>query len=278
MYAQKESETVDLLRRFEALGPKGVRSEMERVCEIDDGFTASHLIAAIARISSFSAIERNGHIHVDAARGDWENKISRDTIEKMCSEDMRLPFKAFSIGMHGSMYTVATVKALMTEWNKGFFHELKEDSIVVMYAGDAGKGTWLLTLNRNKMTVKDNIETSNVGEKNKALLYTILSVTLYIAAFKNDRVRVPSKIIKGPAKKKRRIPKHNMRLITLDPNVVLKERPPTLGGSKSDKSWIVRGHWRNQWYSKEGIHQPKWIDPYWKGDGKEQLEKTYRVA
>lgn len=29
--------------------------------------------------------------------------------------------------------------------------------------------------------------------------------------------------------------------------------------------WLVRGHWRNQWYPSLGIHQPKWIAPYIKG-------------
>lgn len=29
--------------------------------------------------------------------------------------------------------------------------------------------------------------------------------------------------------------------------------------------WLVRGHWRNQWYPSLGIHQPKWIAPYVKG-------------
>lgn len=29
--------------------------------------------------------------------------------------------------------------------------------------------------------------------------------------------------------------------------------------------WIVRGHWRQQWYPSLGRHQPKWIAPYVKG-------------
>lgn len=29
--------------------------------------------------------------------------------------------------------------------------------------------------------------------------------------------------------------------------------------------WDVRGHWRDQWYATEGVHKPKWIDPYTKG-------------
>lgn len=29
--------------------------------------------------------------------------------------------------------------------------------------------------------------------------------------------------------------------------------------------WIVRGHWRNQFYPSQGLHMPKWIEPFVKG-------------
>lgn len=29
--------------------------------------------------------------------------------------------------------------------------------------------------------------------------------------------------------------------------------------------WLVRGHWRQQWYASAGQHRPKWILPYMKG-------------
>lgn len=40
--------------------------------------------------------------------------------------------------------------------------------------------------------------------------------------------------------------------------------------------WIVRGHWRNQWYPSLGTHQPKWITPYVKGPDDKPL-KTPRA-
>ena len=47
----------------------------------------------------------------------------------------------------------------------------------------------------------------------------------------------------------------------------------TQGGVEWSRRWIVRGHWRNQWYPSLGINQPKWIGPYIKGpDGKPLLE------
>ena len=41
--------------------------------------------------------------------------------------------------------------------------------------------------------------------------------------------------------------------------------------------WIVRGHWRNQWYPSLGRHQPKWITPYVKGPEDKPL-KTPRAS
>lgn len=37
--------------------------------------------------------------------------------------------------------------------------------------------------------------------------------------------------------------------------------------------WIVRGHWRQQWYPKLNRHQPKWITPYVKGPDNKPLKE-----
>ncbi len=29
--------------------------------------------------------------------------------------------------------------------------------------------------------------------------------------------------------------------------------------------WMVRGHWRQQWYPSRGVHRPIWINPHLKG-------------
>jgi hypothetical protein len=45
--------------------------------------------------------------------------------------------------------------------------------------------------------------------------------------------------------------------------------------------FIVRGHWRNQWYPSEGRNKPIWIMPYVKGpDGAPVTggTKLYNVA
>lgn len=38
-------------------------------------------------------------------------------------------------------------------------------------------------------------------------------------------------------------------------------------------SWIVSGHWRNQWYPKAAEWKPKYIEPYLKGDPEKPLRQ-----
>lgn len=42
--------------------------------------------------------------------------------------------------------------------------------------------------------------------------------------------------------------------------------------------WIVRGHWRNQWYPTQEAHRAIWIDPYVKGPEDAPLVVRERVA
>lgn len=41
--------------------------------------------------------------------------------------------------------------------------------------------------------------------------------------------------------------------------------------------WLVRGHWRNQWYPSLGEHRQVWINPYVKGPDDRPLKLTTRV-
>lgn len=41
--------------------------------------------------------------------------------------------------------------------------------------------------------------------------------------------------------------------------------------------WIVRGHWRNQYYSTRGDHRPIWIAPHFAGPEDKPLLGGERV-
>lgn len=56
--------------------------------------------------------------------------------------------------------------------------------------------------------------------------------------------------------------------------------PPGTEGHKDVEwscSWLVRGHWRNQFYPSTGDHKPIWIDPFVKGDPDKPFKGTERV-
>lgn len=43
------------------------------------------------------------------------------------------------------------------------------------------------------------------------------------------------------------------------------DHDPTSSEPRHDHQWIVRGHWRQQWYPSRNDHRPIWIDPHIKG-------------
>lgn len=51
--------------------------------------------------------------------------------------------------------------------------------------------------------------------------------------------------------------------------VSLRRSPSDRGDGESDREyhhqWIVKGHWRQQWYPSRGVHRPAWIAPHIKG-------------
>lgn len=64
--------------------------------------------------------------------------------------------------------------------------------------------------------------------------------------------------------------------------IELRRRQHAVADSQSEREWhhqwIVRGHWRNQWYPAHEVHRPIWIAPHIKGpEGAPMLggEKVY---
>lgn len=55
------------------------------------------------------------------------------------------------------------------------------------------------------------------------------------------------------------------------------EDVPTGTGRKAEKRWVVRGHWRQQWYSSRGERHPLWIKAHEAGAEEGQLLTGDRV-
>lgn len=55
------------------------------------------------------------------------------------------------------------------------------------------------------------------------------------------------------------------------------DAPATAAAREWHHSWIVGGHWRNQWYPSANTHRPKYIAPYVKGPEDKPLLGTEKV-
>ncbi|GFJ79518.1 hypothetical protein Phou_036980 [Phytohabitans houttuyneae] len=67
--------------------------------------------------------------------------------------------------------------------------------------------------------------------------------------------------------------------------VISLRRPASTASGHSDREynhqWIVRGHWRQQWYPARQVHRPLWIAPHVKGPEDKPLlggERVYHLA
>ena len=209
-------------------------------------------------------ISKNGHVLISIKRDEWESKQSENTISMIDINNLKFPFVAGTIKVDDDIFSFnVNTEGIDTR---------------LMLTREEDSGLHLVKL-VGGISVRDAIEDVIDNEDNSKMIYVILSSLMYIASFKNTK-RVESKIHpRFSGSKRKEIPKHSVNTIKLSPsksihnsgNISKSEK------QKSDKYWIVRGFWRNQYYSKEGINKPKWIDPYFKGSGKEEVEKIYKV-
>jgi len=93
-----------------------------------------------------------------------------------------------------------------------------------------------------------------------------------------------SRLDKPPRSVRRRIQKQTGRKDIKDVAIIemrVRENTPHPTGTPTEReysnSWVVRGHWRNQWYSSLGIHKAKWIDPHVKGPLDKPLKNIKKV-
>lgn len=77
--------------------------------------------------------------------------------------------------------------------------------------------------------------------------------------------------------KRRRIPAGDVTVVRLryQPHDV--PAPGSLGGREYQHRWVVRGHWRRQYYPSRGSHMPIWINPHIKGPEGAPLKTGERV-
>lgn len=210
---------------------------------------------------TFLAIRQSGNICIDGSKYNWDSTTTRKTIDSLKLQQIKFPFHAGAIRTQEMNYFFS------------YFSGLSKNGVGGLSVHRGNKGGDFITVELDtRRTIGEQMKVLH-GES-QDFAYQIISILMYIGNFKNNRERVASRNIKAKLNRKLSCPNHKINLITLIQKP-LGDKPKYHDGRswESDKTWIVRGHWRSY---KSGV--AVWIDQYWKGVGKKNIqEKVYEV-
>ena len=241
----------------------------------------------VVRTAVAAAVILGGHVKIDASCDGWYDETSRKTIASIPAKNFKMPFHSGSITVGKNVYIFAHhgeklyfVLISETEEEKNSDFDISKGELPNI--DDAKRITLPLCIleQDSDITVGEEIAKNNFSEQQAKEVYSLLSALMYITMSKasieeyGDSLQTKTVVSKG--KKKKGIPRHTTRVINVRQKIK-KGNGKTHSRGKSDKTWIVRGHWRNQWYAKLNGHKPKWIDAYFKGDGKIAADKVYKL-
>jgi hypothetical protein len=202
------------------------------------------------------SIIENGLNTIEVNREDFSSQVSRDTIKKMKLSDIKFFISASSVNLSDDT----------------FFYSKQDDRFSVsQFDSQGGMRSIVIMLDDNTSTIQDVIDQYNITYED--LLLDFISVILYFSVYHEDKSRVYRKVVKQKKNKQRFIDSGLVRVIKL--KTPTKESVTyTESERKINKLFIVRGHWRNQ-PIKDGS-KLIWIDPFWKGQGSEKIQKVYK--
>jgi hypothetical protein len=126
-----------------------------------------------------------------------------------------------------------------------------------------------------KMTKSEDFRLSYQSEHANGLLAVVMSLC-YLMRQKLAVVRQPlmSRTERRQAKRAE-IDLSKVRVIELRSRDVISEG--SASGREYSHRWVVRGHWRRQWYSADCVHRPIWIPAHIKGPAGKPLLGTDKV-
>ena len=208
-----------------------------------------------------ATIENAGLILIEVKKDDFIDKVSINTLNQLHIKDMQYPFKAFSM-----IFDNKVLISFMLDEDGSAVFQLEYPEINQRLLG---------TISANK-DIKDIVNQTD----NKILqefIYGFFSVILYMNTFKNDTTRVPKpRAVKHNKVSNIKAPK-KLSVIKLSPPAAAKFTTST-NGSKKNVMFLVRGHWRMQYYPSLNTNKPKWIDAHWRGvENKEKNQKIYKI-
>jgi len=237
--------------------------------------------ALITTAIIYNEIMNGGHNFIQINGNDWSSEVSEKSLEKIRLRDINLPFHSGTVvtdttTMHFAYLSKDKIKKY--EWDNGgpVILESTDTSYGMLYISvtkNNDKSVWYITLN-DEDYLFDRIK----EDEFKELLSILISVLIYTGIYRDKVDRVSSKKVVGEKSSKLSIPKHNINVINLKQKVKYSNNDSSGNSWSSRKRWIVRGHIRNQYYKTLGTNKPIWIDPYWKGEGAEEISKVYKIT
>jgi len=263
-----------------------VRSMPEYRGVRDDNVTGMLFIKALV----LNNIMKNGHTYIDPGKDSWYSDISFNTIMDLKLENFKFPFK------HGYIKGSSKTDIFFSYFEKGklvdSLSSIGMDTSLPNFNGNSNFSALTISLKTriitliSELTIRENIELYNnfnskkdVEENIMTVISEVLSVLLYVGTYhNNDKSRCSISKQKGIKSASKGIKKHTVNVIKLFQPIKNDTNDKDGSNWKSNKRWIVRGHWRNQYYKSTDSYKPKWIDPYWKGDGNEEVKKIYKLS
>lgn len=245
------------------------------------------LAGLICKAVIFKEIINNNHNLIKINKDEWSSDITKKTLEKLKITDFNFAFKSGVVvyDKYNIFFTYLTGNEIQEKYkhisnivgsknnpDKGFIH------IIYTANNDVDKNIYYSISDKETIFSNDGVDV-NMLEEQKDVISTLISVLSYAGMFRNIKDRVKVSNIIGKKSSKQNIPKHTINQIKLFQKIsnekVVNEREGTKW--KSEKRWLVRGHLRNQFYKSTGEYKVIFIDPFWKGDGIEEVEKIYNI-
>ncbi len=250
---------------------------------IGDEAMASLLCKAVI----FKEIINNNHNLIKINKDEWSSDITKKTLEKLKITDFNFAFKSGAVvyDKYNIFFTYLTGKEIQEKYkhissivgsknnpDKGFLH------IIFTANDDVNTNVYYAISDKETIFSYDGADV-NMTENQKDTISTLISVLSYAGMFKSIKDRVKETKIIGKKSSKQNIPKHTINQINLFQKISNEKEINGREGTKwkSEKRWLVRGHIRNQFYKSTGEYKIIFIDPFWKGDGIEEVEKVYNI-
>ncbi len=245
---------------------------------------------ALHHILSLYAWIKYGYISIKLEKDDWTESFSVETLSEIPLHNIKFPYKSFSIDTsnYDWSYNGEKVDRIIFSMFDKTTQDDENDAnylMVFVHPDRLRTADSIIAINSN-YSLKENIDGAgdDFGEGNHDdvafLLGRVISVAMYMEHFKLDKSRVIAKTIKIERNPKEAVFRD---VVTREYKLVQPKSETAYsidgkGRSKNSVSFVVRGHWRNQSYkdseTKERYNKPKWIDPYFKGEGKEMFQKN----